>query len=91
MLTGMVGSDTTLIVDLGPGAVVPASTAALAAVGIVFYQEINGEFYPMNNGVFNALSVLELLQGDDEVDYEGTGNGLLFYYLKRAKQMLSVF
>ena len=51
----MVGGDTTLIVDLGPGTVVPATTAALAAVGIVFYQEINGVLYELAQG--NAMRI----------------------------------
>ncbi len=29
----------------------------LEVVGIAFYQEVNGEMYPLKNGAFNALSV----------------------------------
>jgi len=54
-LTGMVGSDTILSVDLGLGAAVPPATAAIAAVGIVFYQETNGSLYELAQG--NAMRV----------------------------------
>jgi len=54
-LRGMVGSDTTLVVDLGIGAAVVATTATVAAVGIVFYQEINGQLYELASG--NAMRI----------------------------------
>ena len=54
-LVGMVGSDTTLVVDLGIGAAVVATTATIAAIGIVFYQEINGQFYELASG--NAMKI----------------------------------
>ncbi len=54
-LVGMVGSDTTLVVDLGIGAAVVATTATIAAIGIVFYQEINGQLYELASG--NAMKI----------------------------------
>jgi len=54
-LVGMVGSDTTLVVDLGLGTPVVATTATVAAVGIVFYQEINGQMYELASG--NAMRI----------------------------------
>lgn len=46
-LGGMVGGDTTLIVDLGFGAALPASVGVVSAIGIIFYQEINSQFYEL--------------------------------------------
>ncbi len=54
-LTGLVGGDTILSVDLGLGAAIPVTTAAIASVGIVFYQEINGDLYELAQG--NAMQV----------------------------------
>ena len=54
-LVGMVGSDTTLVVDLGLGAAVVPTTATIAAIGIVFFQEINGQFYELASG--NAMKI----------------------------------
>lgn len=54
-LVGMVGSDTTLVVDLGLGTPVVATTATIAAVGIVFYQDINGQLYELASG--NAMQI----------------------------------
>jgi hypothetical protein len=40
-------------------AVTPASTHPLfLALGIEFYQEVNGLFYPLNNGFYNALALV---------------------------------
>lgn len=52
-LGGMVGSDTTLTVDLGFTSVLPPTVAVISAVGIVFFQEINGQLYELatNNGM----------------------------------------
>lgn len=38
----------------------PAASVAslLLVLGIEFYQEVNGQFYPMSNGEFNALSIV---------------------------------
>ncbi len=49
-LSGAVGSDTTLTLDLGIGAALPAAVASTGAIGIQFYQEINGEMYVLNGG-----------------------------------------
>lgn len=39
--------------------VTPASTHPLfLALGIEFYQEVNGEMYPLKNGAFNALALV---------------------------------
>ena len=42
-------------------AVTPASTKPLfLAVGVEFYQEINGQMYPLKNGAFNPLSLVQV-------------------------------
>ncbi|PHR72869.1 MAG: hypothetical protein COA67_03980 [Lutibacter sp.] len=46
-LGGMVGADTTLTVDLGFAATLPATVAVISAIGIIFYQEINAQFYEL--------------------------------------------
>lgn len=39
----------------------PASTKPLfVVVGVEFYQEVNGEFYPLKNGAFNALALVKV-------------------------------
>ena len=46
-LGGVVGADTTLTVDLGFGAALPATIAVISAIVIIFYQEINAQFYEL--------------------------------------------
>ena len=46
----MVGADTDLIVDLTAYAPIPATTALYAGTAIIFYQEVNGEFYELAQG-----------------------------------------
>ena len=42
-------------------AVTPASTKPLfLALGVEFYQEVNGQMYPLKNGAFNPLSVVKV-------------------------------
>ncbi len=42
-------------------AVTPASTKPLfLALGIEFYQEVNGQMYPLKNGAFNPLAVVKV-------------------------------
>ena len=44
--------------------VTPASTKPLfLALGIEFYQEINGQMYPLKNGAFNPLSIAKVDSG----------------------------
>jgi hypothetical protein len=51
---------------------IPAAAAAAAATGtgtvqscylikVAFFQEVNGIQYPLNNGAFNALQLIEVL------------------------------
>jgi hypothetical protein len=42
-------------------AVTPASTKPLfLALGIEFYQQVNGQMYPMKNGAYNPLSLVQV-------------------------------
>ena len=50
----------TAVISLA-NAVTPASTRVLFLVlGIEFYQEVNGQMYPLKNGAFNALSMVKV-------------------------------
>jgi hypothetical protein len=41
--------------------VTPASTKPLfLALGVEFYQEINGQMYPLKNGAFNPLAIVSV-------------------------------
>jgi hypothetical protein len=40
---------------LSPGSQLPL----FLVLGIEFYQEVNGEEYPLKNGSFNALSIVK--------------------------------
>ena len=45
-------------------AVTPASTKPLfLALGVEFYQEINGQMYPLKNGSFNPLAIVKVDSG----------------------------
>jgi hypothetical protein len=35
-------------------------TRCFLALGIEFYQEVNGQMYPLKNGAFNALSLVKV-------------------------------
>lgn len=54
-LTGVVGSDTTLTTDLGFTAPLPNTVAVIVAIGIIFYQDINGTFYELASD--NAMTI----------------------------------
>lgn len=55
-LGGMVGSDITLSVDLGFANPLPLTVGVLNAVGIIFYQEVNTEYYELSSE--NALKIV---------------------------------
>lgn len=55
-LGGMVGADTTLSVDLGFSSVLPATVGVVVAVGIEFYQEVNGTLYTFASD--NAMRIV---------------------------------
>lgn len=54
-LGGLVGAATTLTVDLGFGSALPATVGVICAVGIVFYQQINAQFYELASA--NAMRI----------------------------------
>ena len=55
--------------DVNPTAVINLANAVTAnsthplflALGIEFYQQVNGQMYPLKNGAFNALSLVRVL------------------------------
>ncbi len=50
----------TAVVNL-PNVVTPNSTHPLfLALGVEFYQEVNGSMYPLKNGAYNALSLVKV-------------------------------
>ena len=54
-LGGTSGGVLNLTTDLGVGAALPASVAVMAAIGIIFYQEINSQLYELASS--NAMRV----------------------------------
>ena len=53
--------NTTTTVTLTPAAVPVGSGSACYFLKVAFFQEVNGVQYPLNNGAFNALQLLEVL------------------------------
>ena len=49
-LGGMVGSSIVLIASSGLAGVLPLTVAQVAAICVVFYQEVDGEFYELEDG-----------------------------------------
>ncbi len=55
-----IGPQTEAVINL-TNALTAASTSPLfLAFGVEFYQEVNGNFYPLKNGAFNALSLVSV-------------------------------
>lgn len=50
------GNDTAVI-NLSVGLTANSVLPILQLIGIEFYQEVNGQMYPLKNGAFNALSI----------------------------------
>lgn len=48
----------TLSATIGAASVLPV----IGVVGVSFFQEVNGQMYPLRNGVFNALSIVTVDQ-----------------------------
>ncbi len=44
---GMVGADISLQADLGFSSALPSSVGIVIGIGILFYQEMNGQFYDL--------------------------------------------
>lgn len=53
------GADTTPI-DLSVALTANSVLPILQVVGVEFYQEVNGQMYPLKNGAFNALSIAQV-------------------------------
>jgi hypothetical protein len=57
-LGGVTAAAINLIGDLGVGAALPPDVIVPVAVGIMFYQEINSQFYELASG--NAMQIIEI-------------------------------
>jgi len=57
-VVGHVGEDTTLTADLGFSTPVPTTAGVLISIGVLFYQQINTQFYPMSRN--NALQIVKV-------------------------------
>ncbi len=57
-ISGMVGADTSLSVDLGFAAALPATVAVINAVGVIFYQQINSLLYELAS--YNAMKIASI-------------------------------
>ncbi len=53
------GADTAAI-DLSVSLTANSTLPILQVVGVEFYQEVNGQMYPLKNGAFNALSIAQM-------------------------------
>lgn len=58
-----VKSATAAQVDMTAALVPDPSKAVLMLVGIGYYQEVNGAFYPLANGLYNALTIVAVDAG----------------------------
>lgn len=58
-LSGMVGSSLSLNTDLGLTAALPNTAGVVVALGILFYQVINGNYYGLTNN--NAVQIYRVL------------------------------
>ena len=56
-LGGMVGSDTSLEVDLTSFGTIPVTSAIFAGTAIVFFQEVNGQLYELAQGHAMKIAV----------------------------------
>ena len=60
-ITNLPIDNTTATVTLTPSAVPTGTGAQCYFLKVAFYQEVNGIQYPLNNGAYNALQLLEVL------------------------------
>lgn len=50
------------LISLNPSVAGGGMLPVLQMVGVNFFQEVNGEMYPLRNGAFNALAIVEVDQ-----------------------------
>ena len=53
-------NDPTAAIDLTATVTANSTQPVVQVLGIEFYQEVNGVMYPLKNGAYNALSVIEV-------------------------------
>ncbi|MCO6175858.1 hypothetical protein NHF50_12470, partial [Flavobacterium sp. NRK F10] len=50
----------TAVINLSNAVTANSTHPLVLALGIEFYQEINGQMYPLKNGAFNPLSIVKV-------------------------------
>jgi len=50
----------TAAIDLIASVTANSTLPVFQVVGVAFYQEVNGEMYPLKNGSFNALAIAKI-------------------------------
>ena len=50
----------TAVVDLANAVTANSTHPLFLALGIAFYQQVNGQMYPLKNGAFNALALIKV-------------------------------
>ncbi|UMB55357.1 hypothetical protein MKD41_07765 [Lutibacter sp. A64] len=62
--TAVLPYDSTMGAAISLATTVPANSTnpVVIVLGVEFYQEVNGQMYPLKNGSYNALSVIEVDQ-----------------------------
>ena len=53
-------SNPTAVIDLANAVTANSTSPLFLSVGVEFYQQVNGQQYPLKNGSFNALSVVKV-------------------------------
>lgn len=53
-------SDPTAVIELENEVTANSTKPLFLALGIEFYQEVNGQMYPLKNGAYNALSLVKV-------------------------------
>ena len=53
-------SDPTAVIDLSASVTATSTLPVVQLLGIEFFQEVNGDMYPLKNGAYNALAVIDV-------------------------------
>jgi hypothetical protein len=53
-------NNATAVINLANAVTANSTHPLFLALGIEFYQQVNGQMYPLKNGAFNALSLVKV-------------------------------
>ena len=53
-------NESTAAIDLGATVTANSTLPVFQVLGVEFYQEVNGQMYPLKNGAYNALAVIDI-------------------------------